>query len=258
VEQGIRWARLTGAELTGVGVVDEPTICRAEPVGAWGASFKERRDATLLADARTKVRGFVDQFANRCQMAGIRHHEVTETGQPAETIIELTPDTDLTVLGRETHFQFETQEKADRTLEDVIRGSQLPVVAVPRLVEQNRPVMIAYDASPAAVRALESFAGSGLDEGRPVHVVSVDLDTDKAHRTAEEAVRYLSHFGLRCESIPLSGRNTADLLVEQVRADQPAFVVMGAFGRQRPIKFFHRSTTRRMLREVEVPLFLHP
>ena len=33
-ELGIDWSRRTGAELVGMGVVDEPTICRPEPTGA--------------------------------------------------------------------------------------------------------------------------------------------------------------------------------------------------------------------------------
>jgi nucleotide-binding universal stress UspA family protein len=258
VEQGIRWARLTGAELTGVGVVDEPTICRPEPVGAWGASLKERRDATLLADARTRVHGFVSRFADRCRAAGVRHHELTETGLPSEKLLDLTPDVDLTVLGRETHFQFETQDEADRTLEKVVRGSERPVVAVPDVVNHGRPVVVAYDASPAAVRALESFAESGLDEGRPVRVVSVAPDAIAARLLAEDATRYLTHFRIRTEAVPLTGRNATNILVEKIRSEKPAFVVMGAFGGPRRFQFFRRSTTHRMLREAGVPLFLHP
>jgi nucleotide-binding universal stress UspA family protein len=258
VEQGIRWARLTGAELTGVGVVDEPTIRRPEPVGAWGATLKARRDEALLADARVKVRGFVGRFADRCRAAGVHYHERTETGLPSETILTLAPDADLTVLGRETHFQFETQDEVDKTLENVLRGSEHPVVAVPDVAGEGRPVMVAYDASPAAVRALESFAASGLDEGRPVRVVSVAPDAATARRRADDATRYLNRMNIRAESVPLAGRNAADVLTETVRSEGPAFVVMGAFGEPRRLRFFHRSTTRHMLREARVPLFLHP
>src|SRR5262245_24459205 len=104
VEQGIEWAKLTGAELIGLGVVDEPTICRPEPVGVWGSHFKQSRDRKLLAAARAKVHRLVDDFAARCQAAGVRYQIREETGLPAERILALNEDADLTLLGSESHF----------------------------------------------------------------------------------------------------------------------------------------------------------
>ena len=137
VDQAIRWAKLTAAELIGVGVIDEPTIRRPEPTGAWGSHFKQRRDEKLLADARDKVKEFLRRFDDRCKAAGVRHCLREETGLPAERILSLNEDADLTVLGRESHFHFETQTSADDTLEEVVRRTERPVVAVPDQIPER-------------------------------------------------------------------------------------------------------------------------
>jgi nucleotide-binding universal stress UspA family protein len=216
VEQGIRWSKLTGAELIGVGGVDEPTIRRPEPTGAWGSQFKHRRDEALLADAREKVKQFLQHFDSRCNAAGVRHQVREETGLPAERILFLNEDSDLTVLGLESHFHFETQKTADDTLEEVLRRTERPVVAVPDQEPTGRDVLVAYDASPAASRALATFANSGLDEGRPIRVVSVAPDLEIARRRASEAARYLNHYNIRADILPVVGRKASEGLLAKV------------------------------------------
>ena len=52
IELGIRWAKKLDALLVGLGVVDEATICKPEPVPIGGSSYKQHRDEALVADAR--------------------------------------------------------------------------------------------------------------------------------------------------------------------------------------------------------------
>ena len=96
-----------------------------------------------------------------------------EVGLPSAEILAEEGKFDLTLLGKRTYFHFETQADEDETLEVVLRRSHHPVVAVPMKLPAPAPVVVAYDASPAAGRALAAFPGSGLYEGQAVHVVSV-------------------------------------------------------------------------------------
>jgi nucleotide-binding universal stress UspA family protein len=258
VEQGILWAKMTGAELIGVAIVDEPTICRPEPTGMWGSHFKASRDRKLLADARTKVHHLLEGFAACCRTAGVRFQVREETGLPAERLTALNEDADLTLLGIESHFHFQTQREPDDTLKDVLRKCHRPVVAFPGRPAEGQSVLVAYDGSQPAARALAVFANSGLAENRPVQVVSMARHPGLARRRVDEAARYLGHFGIRSEVMPLVGGRASDRLLGQVCERHPALVVMGAFGGQRSEGFLGRSTTRRMLRKANVPLFLHP
>lgn len=44
VELGIRWAQRWDAVLVGLGIVDTPTICKAQPVSLGATAYKAHRD----------------------------------------------------------------------------------------------------------------------------------------------------------------------------------------------------------------------
>ena len=175
VELGIRWAQQTGAGLVGLGVVDEPTICRSEPVGIWGSYYKKRRDKKMMRGS-TSSAGFLERFTLRCEEAGVRHRILEEVGLPFERILFRAEDLDLTLLGRETHFQFQTQTAP------IARSKKCCVRAVDRSslfrgVCRNvgrRAGVRCRTVIGASPRSL-SIIGNPAD-GRPIRVVSVAAD----------------------------------------------------------------------------------
>jgi nucleotide-binding universal stress UspA family protein len=258
-EVGILWARRTQARLVGLGVVDEPTILRPEPTGIGGGSWKSQRDAALLADAHNRVGTFLERFTARCAEAGVSARIMKDIGVPAELILSFGEDADLLLLGQRTFFHFETQAPADRTLEAVLHRSHRPVVAVPAALPDNRAVVVAYDAQPPAVRALEAFQKSGWYEGQTVYVVSVAGDAPSAARQAEEGARFLRFAGMTAEARPLCASGPPAMpLLDQVRELGAGMLVLGAYGRSRIAETLFGSTTRSMLKKSEnALLFLH-
>jgi nucleotide-binding universal stress UspA family protein len=258
LQLGLRWARRTGARLTGIGIIDEPTICRPEPTGIGGGSYKRQRDECLLKDAQVRVAGFLEHFANRCTEAGVPHRVLQDAGLPSERILFEAEDFDLTLLGQRTYFHFETQTQPDETLEAVLRKGHRSIVAVGETVPESRSVVIAYDASRPAVRALEAFANAGLDQWEMVRVVSLAKQPAVAARRAEEGAKFLRAHNLQADSRPAPvSRPVAESLLEQVRELGAGMLVMGAFGRSRLAESFTGSTTRAVLENSTTPVFLH-
>ena len=58
-------------------------------------------------------------------------------------------------------------------------------------------MLVAYDESPHADRALQAFETSGLDFGQEVIVMSVAATEDVAKREGEEAVEFLKAHDIR-------------------------------------------------------------
>jgi nucleotide-binding universal stress UspA family protein len=256
LELGICWAKQTGAGLVGLGVIDEPTICRAEPVGAWGSYYKRRRDQALLADAHQKVQGFFDRFNLRCQQAGVTHRTLEQVGLPFERILFRAEDLDLTLLGRETHFQFETQSAPDQTLRKVLQHSRRPVVVVPQHLPEPAAVLVAYDAGPSAVRALHAFQLSGLaTDGVPVQVLSVATEADVADRRAQEAALFLRHYGIAATAHSFRGDNAAKTIVAEAERRHAHMIVMGALDHSPLLTFFRGSITRSVMRSASDRIF---
>jgi len=259
VAWGIRWARRSGAELVGLAIVDEPTICKPEPHGIGSGSFKVHRDQLRLEDARSRVQQFLEHFSRVCSTASVPFRTLERVGLPSEVIFSEGEDLDLTLLGQKTHFHFETQSGPDETLHKVLHLSHRPVVAVPLRVKEGRSVVVAYDASPPSVRALEAYQASGLDEGKPVHVISMASRNALAVRHAEEGAKYLQFFNLAAQARPLlAAPAPAKQILEQVQELEAGMLVMGVPEHTGLWEFFFGCLVNTLLQESDLPvLFLH-
>ncbi len=257
VEVGIQWATKFNAMLVGLGIVDEPTICKREPVPLGGAAYKRERDEQLLAEGRRKVEEFLDRFGARCAEAGVAYKEVEDVGSPYEEILRESHQYDLVLLGHETHFHFETSDRADETLWQVVRHESRPVVVAPAKIHAGAAVVVAYNGSPPADRALQAFQASGLDFGEDVTVVSVDHDGDKATSEAGRAVEFLTRHGIRAVPCVREPAGSAALtILDEVRQRNARLLVMGACGHSALREALLGSVTKRVLRDSPVPVFL--
>lgn len=258
VEFGIRQAKQSNALLVGLGIIDEPGILQPIAVPPGGSVYQARRDQTLLADARRKVEGFLEQFALRCADAGVSCKLLEDIGLPAEEILREAQRYDLIVLGQETHFAFETQDGADRTLQKVVQQSPRPVIAVPEKPVGGSSVVVAYDGSAQAARALQAFLAVGWDGSQSLHVVCVLPDRQEAARCADRAVDFLGFHEVKAQLHAIGSTETpAAQLLKHARALDAGLVVMGAYGRSGWKELFFGSVTRAMLSDSNIPLFLY-
>jgi len=258
MELGICWAQRWDAVLVGLGIVDAPTICKAEPVSLGATAYKVQRDEMLLADAHHKVAQFLEHYKQRCTAAGVTYQVCQEVGSPTECLLLEATQYDLILLGQQTFFHFETQAKPDETLHTVVKQSPCPVIAVPAALPEGRAAVIAYDGSPHATRALHMFQALGLDSAYDVHVVCVDAQQKRAACYAEHAMAFLHGHNITAQAHALAtSAEPAEVLLEQVRKLDAGLIVMGAYGRSNLREFFGTSLTRTMLEESPVPLFLY-
>lgn len=259
VSRGIRWARRFGAELVGLAILDEPTICKPEPVGIGGSCYKAHKDQILLEEARGRVHQFVERFSRVCDEAKVPFRTLERVGLPAEQIAAEGWDFDVTLLGQQTFFQFETQSGPDETLHQVLHHCHRPVVTVPLEGKDGESVVIAYDASAPSVRALEAYQASGLDEGKPVHVISMARRKALAVRHAEEGAKYLRAHNLAAQARPLPASGSpAEQILQEVRELEAGMLVMGVPEQSRLREFFFGCAVSTILQERDLPfLFLH-
>jgi nucleotide-binding universal stress UspA family protein len=265
IDVGIYLARKTGALLVGLGVVDEPTIREAEPrlIGggvpyAEPVLYRER-----LADARREVEQFLAQFTLRCAEVGIACKVLEDVGMPHEQIELQAQRYDLILLGQQTRFHFETQEGYDNTVRRVLKNSPRPVIAVPARLdikpeEPGHTVLVAYDGSLQAARALHAYQTSGLAGVLATIVVTVNPEQLEASRTAERAIDYLRLHDIKAEARPITTHDApARALLAAAHEYHSALIVMGAYGQPILREFFLGSVTRSLLAESPVPLFLY-
>jgi len=253
----IDWARRYGARLLGLGILDAPTIQRAEPVPLGAGAYKKARDEARLADAQRRVADFLADFRARGQAARVAVEVLEDIGDPADRILREAQRCDVVILGRETHFHFETQEQPDETLARVLRGSSRPVVVVPRSVPEGQGVFLAYGGGREAARTLQTFQLLGLAAGEAIEVVTIHRDGAEAEALVNLAGEYLTAQGALHRLHPIaSATPPADVLLEQLRRARPRLLVMGAQGHHPLRDLFGTSVTRAVIRACPVPAFI--
>ena len=260
-ELAIRWSRRTGAAAVGLGIVDEPGIRAVEPYRPVGGV--PHRDPVLylgyeaqLADARRRIEESLEEFARRCGAAGVTHGRLSRLGTPHRLILEGVPGYDLIVLGQQARFRFAARDEPDETIAQVLRGSPRPVVVVPRSLAEDGPVLVAYDGSFQAARALAAFEATGLGATVPVHVVSVAAAPEAAMRHAERALQYLRFHGIEATPHPLTSADPpAKQILGEAQRLGAGLLVMGAYGQPTVREFFLGSVTRSVLEDTAVTVF---
>lgn len=255
---GIDWARKSNALLVGLAIVDEPTIAAAAPVMLGAAPYadpivyRER-----MADATRQAEQFLERFSLRCSEEGVPFKVLEDVGLPCERIMLEAQRYDVILLGQTTRFHFETHERHDDTLAKVLKNTPRPVVIVPELRTGGQSVVVAYDGSLQAARALLAFRELGLERGQTIHIVSINPEKVEAARRAERAVDYLHFHNIRAEAHHIgSKRDPAEVLLEHLPKLDAGLLVMGAYGQPTVKEFFLGSATRTLLKKCSVPLFL--
>jgi nucleotide-binding universal stress UspA family protein len=252
-------ARSCDARLVGLAIIDEPGIRAGTATSIGGSSFKRDRDETLIADAQKQAADWVALFERRCREAGVEARSLEVVGRPADSILEEMEKHDLTIIGRDANFRFETEGDDSKTRETILRGAERPVLLVPESAppQLGPTVLVAYDGSGPAKRALMSFATSGLARARRVHVATVDDNGAAAREMSERAAAILDglHVPAKAHNIVSTLSNTDALfkLAEELKA---GLVVMGTFTRSRLHELFKGSVTRGLVEKSHIPLYL--
>ena len=257
-ELALRWAKAQDAMLVGLGIVDEPTIRGGEAVPLGAGVFKRERDDALMADARHKVEQALQRFSLRCSQEGVACKLLEDVGLPHEQIVLEAQRYDLIILGRRTHFHFETQVQADDTLTRVLKASPRPVVVGADELPASRTVVIAYDGSLQAARTLQAFQSLALHAGHDLFVVGVHEDHVTAAKCVDRAVEYLGFHGIKAKPHAVGTTySPSEVILNEVRRLSAGLVVMGAYGQPKLKEFLFGSVTRYLLRDCPAPLFLY-
>jgi nucleotide-binding universal stress UspA family protein len=262
-ELGIRWAQRLNAELVGLAIVDEPGIRAIEPAKPVGGTpgvdpvyyvgYQAR-----LADVHRQAEHLLEQFAKHCERGGVTHAEVKSVGLPYERIAAEAQSCELVLLARGFHFHFTARDhRSEESLRRVLKDTPRPVVVVPSTPFSDGPVLIAYDGSLQASRALAAFHATKLCVSTEVHIISVDSKVGAAAQHAEEGRRFLDQHGIKAVVHSFESATPPErVILEQVRRLNAGMLVMGAYGRTAMREFFLGSVTSTILNQTPVPLLL--
>jgi nucleotide-binding universal stress UspA family protein len=256
LELAMRWAGPAEAMVVGLGIVDEPGLHGPEEILV-GERFFAPVNAALLQQSRHKVDKILDRCTLRCAERGVAFKPLEDVGVPHEAIVAESQRYDLVLLGLETHFRQGWESTPDDTFQMVLAGCPRPVVGVTANPLESGPILVAYDGSVQAARALSAFVVRGIGRDEPLHVLSVARQRREAALTADRAIDFLTHHRRPATAIAVeSSQGPGEVILDTLHRGRYSLLVMGALGQPRIREFFLGSTTRSVLKGAGCPIFL--
>jgi len=145
--------------------------------------------------------GLLKWFADRCDELGVPHSEAKAEGVPAKAILEEALTYDLIVAGQRTHFHTRKPGEEGNSLARMLGDTTCPILAVPPRTDGSEElpdidrVLIAYDGSPNASRALRAFAAmaEALDDPEII-ILNTERSEQEGKAIVDRAAAYLRSY----------------------------------------------------------------
>lgn len=176
-------------------------------------------------------------------------------GTLTESLVELEEEIRVLVLGIRGEEHENDAKHLGAQLETVVRSLHRPILVVNREFSAPRRIMLAYDGSDGAEKALDMVAQSPLFKDVPCHVVHVGQEGNTHDQLLQKAAKRLSEAGHQVVTAQIDGKPSEALLTyqEQQSIDM---TVMGAFSHNRFRDLLLGSFTAKMLLKAQQPVLL--
>lgn len=215
-------------------------------------SLDEQRSRIALQQGKLMLAGAVERAAE----AGIEAPLTRQRhGDLISTLTELADDIRLLVIGKQGEEGDQVGRHLGSHVERVIRTVQRPILITQEAYKVPQRVMLAFDGSATARRAVELVAASPLLRDLSCHVVMVGTDSSEQRAQLQWAEQALQATGHDVVCAMLSG--DVETALENYQTQQQIdLLVMGAYGHSRIRQFFVGSTTNNMIIKATVPVLV--
>lgn len=262
---GVSLAKIAGTKVKGLYVENIARLLEWQPIELMGAAIGTSSGLPISRPTIEQVEvekeflkeghAIKELFDEETSKVGIKGLFSTKRGKVEEVIYQFSKTVDLIVIGR---CHIENTKELGPTTENLLRHTTRPVLVVPEGGKLNNKILIGYDASQNAQRALSLgalFATVLHSEG--VKVVSVADDIDSATKPLDEAKEYLSAYGIDSTYIVDFGYGKPwNAIMQQAKNFHAGLIVLGAFGENKLLELIFGSTTRNVLMQATCPVLL--
>lgn len=257
-DYAFRLAQETGAGLAGLAGVDLTVIESRVPTPIGGIALAAKLKEGLLKQAEGLRSRMHDAFERNCHAHSIPFEWLAFEGDAMESLYLASEIRDLLVTGHDTAFAGNVHEALPDMIASLIAVTPRPVVICPDEKPSGRDVLVAYDGSLPAMRAIQMFVCLGLAGTRRTHVVSVDTDQASAARRASAAATYLRRHGIEADPHPIESR-VHPMEVLNIEADTRGIgtIVMGAYGNRGWRQMLFGSTTSGLVESPKCAMFIY-
>lgn len=175
-------------------------------------------------------------------------------GGVIETILEREDHARVVVMGKRGVGHEYASDHIGSMIERVVRASEKPVLIASREYHEPGHVVFAYDASPAAERALERLVNSPLFARLEITIVMAEAEGEaKRAQLAKAAEGFAPD---RPVAVVMEQGKAEQVIPRIVASTERPLLLMGAYGHSPIRRMIVGSTTTEMVRTVRAPVLL--
>lgn len=258
LDYGLYFASLFQAEITGLYVIDIRALegpFLSDISGSLGFTPFQNYFPKFQKILEDRGNVILDNFKNTCEEKSFQPKLKRMSGVIANVIADEAKRVDLVVIAqRGEHEQWSTGLLGSTT-DSVVRQSPRPVLVSPNEFREVKNVLVAYDGSTEANKALKTACEQFSDKGVQFRVVCITGDEAKYNKLAGEIDEFVGHYQLTYEIKNLNGDAPKEILnySDQTHTD---LIVMGAFSHSRFRDLILGGTTAFIIRNASIPVLL--
>jgi nucleotide-binding universal stress UspA family protein len=264
LENAVDLAQIAGAELRGLFVEDESelfplTFAPISPDVTAGTVETNVLPAELSQYLIKEWERTGEQlrscFEQNCKLKRVKGDFGVLRGIARGLIVEQAKTVDLVVMGRRGQRTGPQGEGTGSHTEAVLMTTTRPVLVVPAGTRRTGRILMAYDGSKAAQRAVEWGAFFAKLQVSKVDVLTVANTSAEASGPQEESRKFLAPYNLDVSFVVKPG-HPALVISQHAQEIEAGLIVMGAHGHSRLVEMIFGSTTRDVLEKAQCPVLL--
>ncbi|MFQ5705912.1 MAG: universal stress protein [bacterium] len=258
VKQGIYLANAFESHIRVVSVVDIRLF--EWPMGMGADAFVPIIPSSLYQEeSKRMLEAKSDAVLQKCsgllQSEGLEFETEKIYGPPVDVICEKSYLVDLLIMGSRGEFAKWKSKLVGATLEAVVRQCNKPILITRERFNPISKILVAYDGSDKANKALQLVAFFGTKLKANIVVLAVHENDQVRNKYLQEADAYLEPYKCDLELIGVSG-SPEKSIVQLANEKACDLIVIGAFGHSRIREAILGSTTEQVMRAARIPVLL--
>jgi hypothetical protein len=256
-DYAIYLAKQTRTHLVGI-FMDDPTY----------SSYKiyeliKKNDATesrlKSLDAKDKATRdtAAKNFEKKCQEEGLEYNVHHDRNIAINELKHESIYADMVIIDSRETLTHYTENVPTRFIRDLLNDVQCPVLLVPHKYKPIRKVVLLYDGEPSSVHAIKMFSYL-LPELKHLdtEVISVNPVNSTLHMPDNKLMKeFMKRHYPAAKYTVMKGWPDIEI-VEQLKQQQDALVVLGAYRRGTVSRWFRESMADVLMKEEKLPLFI--
>lgn len=259
IDYAVNLAKLFGAKIIGLSVIDikrlagpfmhdiGTSIGGMVPYG----SFRDTIETMLDSTADTALL----QLEERCREKGVECELKKEEGIITKEIAKLAADADMISMGKTGEHREWSDALLGSNLESVVRQTHKPVLAVSEKAAPLTRMLVAYDGSEYAGKALNIGGEIASMMQIPVTILSIGDEKEKTMRILSDAERLIKPYNIDFKIISEKG-DPVNAILSRYTEGHYDILAMGAYGHSKIRELILGSATVQIMRKVECPILI--